>query len=157
VKAALAAYPEQVEDEVYFCGFASESSYGASSYLILRAQGNLLIDSPRFANPLVKRIEALGGIKKIFLTHRDDVADYRDWARHFHAERIMHHDDMSPSHEIEHVLTGTDPIELSPDLLAIPTPGHTPGHCVLLYRKRFLFSGDHLWWSQAYQGLNASR
>src|ERR1051326_7887439 len=76
IKAALAAYPDQVEDEVYFCGFASESSYGASSYLILRQQGNILVDSPRFANPLVKRVEALGGIKKIFLTHRDDVADY---------------------------------------------------------------------------------
>jgi glyoxylase-like metal-dependent hydrolase (beta-lactamase superfamily II) len=28
---------------------------------------------------------------------------------------------------------------------------------VLLYRNRFLFTGDHLWWSDAYQSLHASR
>src|SRR5687768_5471078 len=58
-KQAVAAYPELVEENVYFCGFASESSYGASSYLIARPQGNVLVDSPRFARPLVKRIEEL--------------------------------------------------------------------------------------------------
>src|SRR6058998_2528763 len=30
-KAAIDAFPEIIEDDVYFCGFASESSYGASS------------------------------------------------------------------------------------------------------------------------------
>src|SRR5437660_11983176 len=44
-KEAVAAYPELVGDNVYFCGFASESSYGASSYLIVRPEGNVLIDS----------------------------------------------------------------------------------------------------------------
>src|SRR2546422_4698455 len=39
VKAAVAAFPEQIEREVYFCGFASESSYGASSYLVVRPEG----------------------------------------------------------------------------------------------------------------------
>jgi len=29
------------------------------------------------------------------------------------------------------------------DLLVIPTPGHTRGHVVFLYRKKFLFTGDH--------------
>src|SRR6185295_15119342 len=31
VKSAVRAYPELVDSNVYFCGFASESSYGASS------------------------------------------------------------------------------------------------------------------------------
>src|SRR5262252_5482916 len=48
LKAALASYPERIEDEVYFCGFASEASYGASSYLVRRPEGNVLVDSPRF-------------------------------------------------------------------------------------------------------------
>jgi hypothetical protein len=38
---------------------------------------NVLIDSPRAASPLLKRLEALGGVSKLFLTHRDDVLDYR--------------------------------------------------------------------------------
>jgi len=157
-KAAVAAYPEAIDDNVYFCGFASESSYGASSYIIVRPEGNVLIDSPRFATPLVKRIEKMGGVRLMFLTHRDDVADHEKWAAHFGAERILHRDDISRSTSgVERALTGRDAVELEQDLLAIPTPGHTRGHTVLLYRDRYLFSGDHLWWSAAYNSLNASQ
>lgn len=156
-KAAVAAYPELIADNVYFCGFASESSYGASSYLIVRPEGNVLIDSPRFASPLVKRIEKLGGVRLMFLTHRDDVADHKKWAGHFGAERVMHRDDIGRSLTgIERVLTGREAVRLDDDLLAIPTPGHTRGHTVLLYRNHYLFSGDHLWWSEAYKSLHAS-
>ncbi len=156
-KAAVAAYPELIADNVYFCGFASESSYGASSYLIVRPEGNVLIDSPRFASPLVKRIEKLGGVRLMFLTHRDDVADHKKWAGHFGAERVMHRDDIGRSLTgVERVLTGREAVRLDDDLLAIPTPGHTRGHTVLLYRNHYLFSGDHLWWSEAYKSLHAS-
>lgn len=157
-KEAVAAYPEAVDANVYFCGFASESSFGASSYFIARPEGNVLIDSPRFAAPLVKRIENMGGVGLMFLTHRDDVADHEKWASHFGAERILHRDDISRSTAgVERQLTGLNAITLDSDLLAIPTPGHTRGHTVLLYRDQYLFSGDHLWWSDAYDALNASQ
>src|SRR5437762_8593873 len=70
------AFPLPLDDNVYFCGFTSESSFGAWSYLIARPQGNILIDSPRFASQLLKRIEALGGVSRMLLTHKDDVADH---------------------------------------------------------------------------------
>jgi hypothetical protein len=60
--------------DVYFCGFTSESSYGAWSYLIAlrdEAGGNVLVDSPRFAAPHVRRIKELGGVRTMFLTHQD--------------------------------------------------------------------------------------
>jgi glyoxylase-like metal-dependent hydrolase (beta-lactamase superfamily II)/ferredoxin len=156
-KTAAAAYPELIDDGVYFCGFASESSYGASSYLIVRPEGNVLVDSPRFARPLAKRIAELGGARLMFLSHRDDVADHQRWATHFKAERILHRDDVTRStSNVERVLTGNDAIRIDDDLLAIPTPGHTRGHTVLLYRNKYLFSGDHLWWSPNYQSLHAS-
>ncbi|HWP44044.1 MAG TPA: MBL fold metallo-hydrolase [Blastocatellia bacterium] len=157
-KEAVTAYPEHIDGGVYFCGFASESSFGASSYLIVREEGNVLIDSPRFARPLVKRIAELGGVKTIFLTHRDDVADQAQWAAHFGAERVMHSDDVSLStSDVENQISGRDAVALDDDLLVIPTPGHTRGHIVLLYKDLYLFSGDHLWWSDYYKSLNASR
>jgi len=156
-KAAVTAYPELIADNVYFCGFASEASYGASSYLIVRPQGNVLVDSPRFAAPLVKGVEKLGGVRLMFLTHRDDVADHQKWAGHFNAERVMHRDDIGRSLiGIERVLTRRESVQIDEDLVAIPTPGHTRGHTVLLYRDRYLFSGDHVWWSPAYKSLHAS-
>ncbi len=77
------AFPSQVAENIYFCGFTSESSFGAWSYLIVRPQsegGNVLVDSPRFATQLVRKIESMGGVSTMFLTHRDDVADHRRFA-----------------------------------------------------------------------------
>ena len=158
IKEAVEAFPERIEEDVFFCGFASESSYGASSYLIVRPDGNVLVDSPRFAKPLVRQIEQLGGINRIFLTHRDDVADQHLWAKHFSAERIMHEEDAGRLQKsVEILIQGRNSIALEKDLTVIPTPGHTRGHIVLLYRNRFLFTGDHLWWSPNYDSLHASR
>jgi glyoxylase-like metal-dependent hydrolase (beta-lactamase superfamily II) len=39
----------------------------------------------------------------------------------------------------------------------IPTPGHTAGSQCLLYRDKFLFTGDHLWWDPESRRLGASR
>jgi glyoxylase-like metal-dependent hydrolase (beta-lactamase superfamily II)/ferredoxin len=154
---AASAFPEPVQDEVHFCGYASADSYGASSYLLVRPEGNVLVDSPRFARPLLRRIEALGGVRTMFLTHRDDVAEHEKWAQHFGAERVMHAGDARGLGALERLLHGEAPVALAGDLLAIPTPGHTRGHTVLLYRGRFLFSGDHLWRSQSEPRLSASR
>src|ERR1700730_12625574 len=119
-KAAVAAYPELIDENVYFCGFASESSYGASSYLILRPEGNVLVDSPRFASPLAKRIEEMGGIRIMFLTHRDDVADHEKWASRFGAKRVIHRHDVTRAlASAERVLSGRDATRLDQDLIAI--------------------------------------
>jgi glyoxylase-like metal-dependent hydrolase (beta-lactamase superfamily II) len=153
----VAAYPDPIADQVYFCGFASESSFGASSYLIVRQGGNVLVDSPRFVRPLADRIYQMGGIRYIFLTHRDDVADHRQWADEFGAEHLMHKDDAGRLRSaVEHLIEGPDAVAFQPDLLVIPTPGHTRGHMVLLHQQ-FLFTGDHLWWSDNFHSLHASR
>ena len=154
------AFPLLLEDNVYFCGFTSESSFGAWSYLITRPAsegGNILIDSPRFASQLVKRIEAMGGVSRMLLTHKDDVAAHELFREKFDCERLMHADDGARRLGVEHVITGAEPVQLDNDLLIIPTPGHTRGHVVFLYRNKFLFTGDHLAWSPVKQTLTAFR
>jgi glyoxylase-like metal-dependent hydrolase (beta-lactamase superfamily II)/ferredoxin len=154
---AVAALPYPVEAEVHYCGYASESSYGAASYLVRREAGNVLVDSPRAARPLMDRIESLGGVARMFLTHRDDVADHALYARRFGCERILHAADVGgATRDVERRIEGTAPFALAPDLLAIPVPGHTRGSVALLYRDRFLFTGDHLWGSADGSGLEAS-
>src|SRR5262245_40550679 len=41
----IASMPHRIDGNVYFCGFASPNSFGASSYLIVRPEGNVLVDS----------------------------------------------------------------------------------------------------------------
>lgn len=137
-------YPRPIEDEVYHCGFSSPKSYGAASYLVQAPGGNWLTDSPRLTDVLVESFAERGGLAYIFLTHRDDVADAADYARIFGAQRVIHEADADAAPGAELVLRGERPVELAPGFLAIPTPGHTRGHMVLLYRGKFLFSGDHL-------------
>jgi glyoxylase-like metal-dependent hydrolase (beta-lactamase superfamily II)/ferredoxin len=154
------AFPLHIADNVYFCGFTAESSFGAWSYLIVRPAeegGNVLIDSPRFATQLVNQIETLGGVQTMFLTHRDDVADHARFAEKFSCERIMHADDGGARLGVERVIRGGESVELDQDLIAIPVPGHTRGHTVLWYRRKFLFSGDHLAWSPKRNTLIAFR
>ena len=158
IKSAQESFPILVDENVYHCGYHAENSYGAASYLIVRPEGNVLVDSPRFTPPLVKQIEQMGGIRYMYLTHRDDVADHQKYAEHFGCKRILHTDDVtSGTRDVEIQLNGSRPYQLAPDLLIIPVPGHTKGHTVLLYENKFLFSGDHLAWSDELNHLKAFR
>ena len=135
------SFPSHVADNVYFCGFTSEDSFGAWSYLIRRPAsegGNILIDSPRFATQLINRIDSMGGVRTMLLTHKDDVADHNRFRERFGCDRIMHAADGAARLGVERVVSGIEPLQLDNDLLAIPTPGHTRGHMVFLYRNRFL-------------------
>jgi len=160
VRAAIDSFPQRIADNVYFCGFTSEASFGAWSYLIVRTPeegGNVLVDSPRFASQLVKRIELLGGVQTMFLTHRDDIAAHASFAKKFGCERVMHAADGAARLGMERIIEGEEALPLDKDLLMIPVPGHTRGHVVLLYKNRFLFTGDHLAWSPARETLTAFR
>jgi glyoxylase-like metal-dependent hydrolase (beta-lactamase superfamily II)/ferredoxin len=156
VKAVMKDFPLVIEKPVFYCGYNSPKSYGGNSYFIRHAVGIWLIDSPKFVTPLVNQLETLGGIAHIFLTHRDDVADAERFAEHFKSRRIIHRDELSSQPGAEVVLEGDGPWELGPGFLAIPTPGHTIGHCVLLFQDRFLFTGDHLDWDRDEHHLAAS-
>ena len=158
VRPGLEAFPEPVAPGVSFLGFTSASSFGAWSYLVERPQGNVLVDSPKALPRVLDAVERRGGVATMFLTHRDDVADHAAFRRRFGCERVLHADDRTAStRDVERPLSGRDPVVLAPDLVAIPTPGHTRGHAVLLHRNEVLFTGDHLAWSRSRGRLVAFR
>jgi glyoxylase-like metal-dependent hydrolase (beta-lactamase superfamily II)/ferredoxin len=146
MQAAKADFPFLVEDDVYYCGFNSEKSFGANSFFVRHREGNWLIDSPRYLKHLVDAFDRMGGIAYIFLTHEDDVADAARYAQRFEARRIIHREDAHAMPGAEEIVEGIDEIFYRPEFRIIPVPGHTAGSLCLLYRNRFLFTGDHLWW-----------
>lgn len=63
IKTIQPSFPIPIADQVYHCGYHSPKSFGAASYFVQHPEGNILVDSPRFAAPLVRRLEELGGIR----------------------------------------------------------------------------------------------
>ena len=104
-----------------------------------------MVEAPRFSERLATRIAALGGLRIIWLSHRDDVGDAPLWAARFGAPRVVH---ASEGVEAERQLGGEGPWTLdgAPDCLVLYTPGHTRGSCSLLHSadSGTLFSGDSL-------------
>jgi glyoxylase-like metal-dependent hydrolase (beta-lactamase superfamily II) len=156
VKQAINGFPIQMEKKVYYLGFNSPKSFGANSYFIKHPKGNWMIDSPKFLPLLVKWINKMGGIKYIFLTHRDDIADAEKYAQQFKSKRIIHEADSSAEPNAEFIINGCDSKVIDDEFIIIPVPGHTKGHCVLYYNK-FLFTGDHIYYKWSLARLNAFR
>jgi glyoxylase-like metal-dependent hydrolase (beta-lactamase superfamily II)/ferredoxin len=152
---ARASFPLHLEGGVYYCGFNSEKSFGANSFFVEHPDGNWLIDSPRYLKQLVEAFERMGGLRFIFLTHEDDVADADRYADRFGATCLIHREDTEAAPYAEWIIDGTAARHLAPEFQVIPVPGHTAGSLALLYKKRFLFTGDHLWWEPDRQRLNS--
>jgi glyoxylase-like metal-dependent hydrolase (beta-lactamase superfamily II) len=150
-------FPQEVAPGVYRCGYNARSSFGAHSYLIQRQQGNMLVDSPRHTQKLIRALEELGGLSDILLTHQDDVADADRYARQFDANVWIHEDDRSAAPYAAHLLTGAEATEIGDSIIAIPVPGHTRGSVVYLWQNTYLFSGDSLAWDRERSDLTAFR
>ena len=157
LQAAMSSFPLLLDGGVFYCGFNSEKSFGANSYFVQHRDGNWLVDSPRYIKHLVDAIDRMGGLRYIFLTHEDDVADAARYADRFGATRIIHRADADAMPDAEWIVDGVETVTLSPQFELIPVPGHTPGSSALLYANRFLFTGDHLWWDPETRSLDAPR
>ena len=150
-------FPEPMTAGVYRLGYNAEHAYGAHSFLIRRKAGNVMVDSPRWAKPVVRQLEEWGGLTDILLSHQDDVGDADRYAEHFKARVAIHEADREAAPYGDRVLEGTEPVALAPDLLAIPVPGHTRGSVAYLWDRHCLFTGDSLAWSFPQRDLNAFR
>jgi glyoxylase-like metal-dependent hydrolase (beta-lactamase superfamily II) len=152
-------FPEELEpgSGVYYTGYNSRDSFGANAFFVKRATGNLLVDAPRWVPSLAERLGALGGLAHVLLTHQDDVADAERYASRFGARVWIHEADRRAAPFASDVLHGRDPTEIAPELLAIPVPGHTRGSVVYSLERRFLFTGDSLYWSREHARLGAFR
>ncbi len=122
----------------------------------MRADGNLMIDSPRWSSRVVDHIEACGGLARILLTHRDDVADAKRYARRFDARVYIHEDDAGAAPFATDLFRGQAPAQIAAGITVIPTPGHTIGSVVFLLDDTYLFTGDSLGWDHESGSLRAS-
>lgn len=162
-------WPRRLEDNVWAVGHPSTRNYGALSYFIELPGGGVLVDLPKPSSELFAWLEAHGGVRWLFLSHRDHVQHHAELAARFPGcRRVLGAADVNTRQNAYADATDTVEVKLgsgpgpmtldgtpiAPEALAdaelavLPQPGHTPGSLCLLYRGRFLFSGDHLMYSR---------
>lgn len=145
-------FPWELTPGVWMLGYNARHSFGATSWLLARPDGNVMVDAPRWSSALAGRLAAMGGVARIFLTHQDDVADYDRYAARFGASVHIHEADRAAAPDAQ---TFRDETALAPGLRMIPTPGHTRGSAMLLADERYLFTGDSLEWNRETHDLAA--
>ncbi|MEV7353992.1 MBL fold metallo-hydrolase [Kitasatospora sp. NPDC091276] len=141
-------FPLALDDGLLLLGHNSRRNAGANSYLCRRPAGWLMVDTPRYAEPLAARYEALGPVTDILLTHRDHAAHGRAYADRLGARLWIHEGDLDAAPDADRVLRGVEPVEVAPGVTAHPFPGHTRGSVLYLVDERYCFTGDTLYWSR---------
>ncbi|MGW2377780.1 MULTISPECIES: 4Fe-4S domain-containing protein [Kitasatospora] len=138
---------------VLLLGHNSRRTAGANSYLCRRPTGWVMVDTPRYGEALAARYQALGPVTDVLLTHRDHAAHGRAYADRLGARLWIHEGDLAAAPDADEVLRGTEPVEISPGLIAHPFPGHTLGSVLYVADQRYCFSGDSLYWSRTNQDI----
>ncbi|MGX2995290.1 MBL fold metallo-hydrolase [Streptomyces sp. JNUCC 64] len=147
-------FPLAVDGSVLLCGHNSPHTAGASSYLLRRPSGTvMMIDTPRWSPALADRYTAVGPVTDVLLTHRDHAAHGRRYADRFGARLWIHEGDLDAAPDADRVLRGTEATDISEGVTAHPLPGHTEGSVLYLADDRYCFTGDSFYWSRAADDL----
>ena len=167
--APFRAWPRRIEEDVWALGHPARENAGATAYFIERPGGGVLVDLPRPTEAVFRFLEEHGGVRRIFLTHRDHTAHHAEFAARFPGcRRVLGVADVNPRGGARNAATSDAEIKLADrpepmtlegapladgelagaELAVLSQPGHTAGSMCLLYRGRFLFTGDHLSYSR---------
>lgn len=141
---AKAKLPRVVLDKI-FAFPPNRDTLGATAYLIVGNESNILIDCPAWDETNQKFLLESGGVQQLFITHRGSIAKTREIQETFGCEVLIQEQEA-------YLLPGLKVTAFQQDFpvgshaQAIWTPGHSPGSSCLYYSGEggVLFSGRHL-------------
>ena len=135
-------------DEPLFGGSAN-----SCGFLLQRQAGNTFVYSSSRIESYYDHIDELGGVALVLLNHRDEATPHvTTLANHYDAPVRAHQAevDACTARGVESISALTESeTRLGEDLVALHTPGHTPGVVSYLWtnpadERRYLFTGDTL-------------
>jgi glyoxylase-like metal-dependent hydrolase (beta-lactamase superfamily II) len=126
----------------------NRETLGGTSYLILGKAGNILVDCPGWSegqqSTFKDFFEKHGGVRWLFLTHRDGISQVRKMQSDLGCEVMIQEQEAYLLPEVS-VTSFTEEITLG-DAVGIWTCGYSPGSSCLYvpFHGGILFSGRHL-------------
>jgi glyoxylase-like metal-dependent hydrolase (beta-lactamase superfamily II) len=136
--------PRTVLDNI-FAFPPNRDTLGGTSYLIVRNEGNILIDCPATDETNLDFLLSHGGLRYLFLTHRGAIGKAGEIQQNFGCEILIQEQEayLLPG------LTMTAFVKeftIDSTVQVIWTPGHSPGSSCLYYSQfgGVLFTGRHL-------------
>lgn len=123
----------------------NRDTLGGTAYLIVRNEGNILLDSPAWNEANQQFVRAAGGIRWLFVTHRGGIGKTREIQAAFNCEVLIQEQEAYLLPNLK-VTTFQQEFSLDSHTQVIWTPGHSPGSSCLYYHIEggILFSGRHL-------------
>ncbi|MBV9388471.1 MAG: MBL fold metallo-hydrolase [Chroococcidiopsidaceae cyanobacterium CP_BM_ER_R8_30] len=123
----------------------NRDTLGGTSYLIVRNEGNILLDCPAWDEVNQQFLQASGGVRWLFITHREGIGKTKEIQSTFDCEILIQEQEAYLLPGLR-VTKFQQEFSISPDQKAIWTPGHSPGSSCLYNSTHggILFSGRHL-------------
>ena len=119
--------------------------FGGTAYLIVRNEGNILLDCPAWNEVNQKFLQASGGVRWLFITHRGGIGKTPLLQTTFDCEVLIQEQEAYLLPGLRVTKFQRD-FSISNNAQVIWTPGHSPGSSCLYYNIEggVLFSGRHM-------------
>jgi glyoxylase-like metal-dependent hydrolase (beta-lactamase superfamily II) len=123
----------------------NRDTLGGTAYFVATASGNMLVDCPGWDDTNHAFLQAQGGVRWLFLTHRGGIGRVQEIQQAFECEVVIQEQEA-------YLLPGLtlrsfeQRLDFNSTMWAFWTPGHSPGSSCLYYADAggILFSGRHL-------------
>jgi glyoxylase-like metal-dependent hydrolase (beta-lactamase superfamily II) len=137
--------PRSILEGVFAFG-PNRDTLGATAYLILEENNNILIDCPTWNQENQQFLLDRGGVRWLFITHRGGIGkQVRQMQELFGCEVVIQEQEAYLLPEVK-VTSFAKEFKFNDNCYAIWTSGHTPGSSCLWWAKQggIIFSGRHL-------------
>jgi glyoxylase-like metal-dependent hydrolase (beta-lactamase superfamily II) len=122
----------------------NRDTLGATAYLIVENEANILIDCPAWNESNQQFLQQQGPVKWLFLTHRGGIGKVQEIQQTLNCEILIQEQEAYLLPGLR-VTSFQQAFTLNPHTQVIWTPGHSPGSACLYHSPSgVLFSGRHL-------------
>lgn len=142
--------PHLILNENIYAFSPNRATLGGTSYYIVEKArssiGNILIDAPAYGEETLAFLQAHGGVRWWFITHRGAMGQTKALQAALDCTVVVQEQEAYLLPDIPNVVTYREQYQIGSNIEVLWTPGHSPGSACVYYTeaKGVLFTGRHL-------------